>query len=39
MTTLATRTGSLRASSAPASAHAWHWWWDSSSAAARVHRW
>jgi hypothetical protein len=39
MTTQATRTGSFSASCAPAAAHAWHWWWDNSSAAARVHRW
>jgi len=39
MTTRATRTGSFRALSAPAAAHAWHWWWDLSSAAALDHRW
>jgi hypothetical protein len=39
MTTRAIRTGSTCALSAPAAAHAWLWWWDISSAAARDHRW
>jgi hypothetical protein len=39
MTTLGIRFGNLSAFPAPAAAHAWLWWWDPSSAAARVHRW